>query len=68
MLLLAAIFAGGTGWAAEAAREPSENDPAAGTTETSQPTGQTATGPTADVFIPTEDISEDFAVAFPVDI
>ena len=30
--------------------------------------GQSAEGPSAEVFIPTEEISEDFAVSFPVDI
>ena len=28
----------------------------------------TASGPSSEVFIPTEEISEDFAVSFPVDI
>ena len=63
-LLVTALGAGSPGWAAEA--EPAA--PAEDTSETSKPAADGQTAPSDDVFIPTEDISEDFAVSFPVDI
>lgn len=68
VVLLAAVAAGSTGWAAEAPPATTGKEPASGSSATSGPTEQTETSAAADVFIPTEDISEDFAVAFPVDI
>jgi hypothetical protein len=65
----------GQTFAAEAASEPQA--PGTGVPETGEPAdatpsgadaGQSAEGPSAEVFIPTEEISEDFAVSFPVDI
>jgi len=63
-LLVTALGTGSPGWAAEA--EPAA--PARDTSETSKPADDGETATSDDVFIPTEDISEDFAVSFPVDI
>lgn len=57
-LLAAALLMGIQGWAAEGETQ----------TPAAEPSAENDAEPAADVFIPTEDISEDFAVAFPVDI
>lgn len=54
--------ASGTEASASSAREDPSDTDGAGYDR------QTADGASPDVFIPTEEISEDFAVAFPVDI
>lgn len=65
LLLLGLVC--GTSFAAEppatdsATSESAESEDAT----TGAPTG---TGPSPDIFVPTEEISEDFAVPFPVDI
>ncbi|MGE0623114.1 MAG: hypothetical protein AB7I04_11290 [Pseudomonadales bacterium] len=64
VLLVATLAAGGQGWAAEAEPGPTAD----ASTGTTKPSADADAEPGTDVFIPTEDISEDFAVAFPVDI
>lgn len=60
-LLLGLLLLLGAGSLGAAEAESSENAEA----ETSETTAST---PSSEVFIPTEEISEDFAVSFPVDI
>ena len=64
LLLLAAGCLAGPVHAAEAEKETATEDDSAGTAAETP----SADGTSAEVFIPTEEISEDFAVAFPVDI
>ncbi len=54
--------------AVQAAEAPPEDTAKETATETSKPADSKEPAPSAEVFIPTEEISEDFAVAFPVDI
>ena len=63
-LLVTTLSAGNGSWGAE----PEPAAPGNNTSETSKPATDDKTDPAEDVFIPTEDISEDFAVSFPVDI
>lgn len=71
LLLLAALLLMGPG---SAAAQPGEEPPPASTGKETAADGEggdedTADArPSAEVFIPTEEISEDFAVSFPVDI
>jgi hypothetical protein len=60
-----------TGYAAEAAEPAATNKPESATSSPPDPEDSVdteKTTSTSEVFIPTEDISEDFAVSFPVDI
>ena len=61
-LALAATLAGPAPAAAEEAAEPEGAEAAA------EEAAETSSAPSSEVFIPTEEISEDFAVSFPVDI
>ncbi len=72
-------FMGQSGWAAGAEREgkAAEDSPAAGAPATAESQTKAAKVPTPaanrdasspEVFVPTEEISEDFTVSFPVDI
>lgn len=66
-LLAGLLLAGAPGElrAAEPAAEPPASSTAGGSAEAKSNTDDTSS---AEVFIPTEEISEDFAVSFPVDI
>ena len=63
LLGTAAVFTGSPQACAAEAAEAAE-DPAAD----AQPAAEAGHPHTSEVFIPTEEISEDFAVSFPVDI
>ena len=66
LLLTLLTLCATSGYAAEAEpKQDSKEDGAAG--KPAPPTGA-STRPTPEVFVPTEEISEDFAVSFPVDI
>jgi hypothetical protein len=55
--------------AAEATADERNQQPEVATpAATESPAGETPAGEAPDVFVPTEEISEDFAVSFPVDI
>lgn len=62
---MAVLLAAGPAWAAEAEPDASADGSAS---SPAKPASDEKPDPSDDVFIPTEDISEDFAVAFPVDI
>jgi hypothetical protein len=69
-VLLCGLLAGSTLCAQEAApaaEAPAEKAPAKESADQDSP-AESRDGPSPDVFIPTEEISEDFAVSFPVDI
>ncbi|MEJ2088475.1 MAG: hypothetical protein P8Y69_08400 [Gammaproteobacteria bacterium] len=62
--------ADGSSPAEETAAEPAAAEPATkpATDKDDETAKEEGVGHSADVFIPTEEISEDFAVSFPVDI
>ena len=65
-LLLSALFCAPTARAAEADQPASVEEPEQPAVESEAGTSEGAES--SEVFIPTEEISEDFAVSFPVDI
>ena len=64
-ILVTALACAGVQQLALAAEANADGDQAATEPEATEPE---ADGPASEVFIPTEEISEDFAVSFPVDI
>ena len=55
-----------SGYAAEA--DPEQESKEADAVGKPAPPASTSTKPTPEIFVPSEEISEDFAVSFPVDI
>lgn len=64
---LVAFASGFNSLAAQAAEAPADTPADEPTSEADREPDQ-ASAPSSEVFIPTEEISEDFAVSFPVDI